>query len=131
MAKPVPQLLPPRPYIYDALLVEVVDGDTIDVLVDEGLHDFTQIRVRFLGVYCPETDKPGGPEATAFTAAWLAACPPDRKLPLRITTVKDRTERYGRYLGTVLRHFDAANLTEALLQSGHGSLTPPVHPKPY
>ena len=47
-----------------ALVMRVLDGDTIEVLY-RGLPE----KVRYLDVWAPEPDEEGGPEATAYTAS--------------------------------------------------------------
>lgn len=48
-------------------VVRVVDGDTI--IVSDGMED---IRVRFIGVNCPESGTVDGEQATAFTEKMLS-----------------------------------------------------------
>ena len=69
--------LPPTatadPVTATALVLEVVDGDTIDIRDDNRGH----LRVRVLGIDTPETKKPGapvdcwGPEATEFAKSTM------------------------------------------------------------
>lgn len=42
-------------YQYKAKVIKVVDGDTLDLLIDLGFHIFTQIRIRVLNVDTYET----------------------------------------------------------------------------
>ena len=48
-----------EPYIYNAELIKVVDGDTIDVRIGE-----TDYRVRYIGIDTPEMDEPFSDQAT-------------------------------------------------------------------
>ena len=41
-------------YEYRAKLVRVVDGDTVDALIDCGFSLFTRQRIRLLGINTPE-----------------------------------------------------------------------------
>lgn len=76
-----------------ALVVRVVDGDTIDVEIDGETY-----RVRYIGIDTPETVDPGrpvgcfGPEASAYNKALVA----EKSVGLE----KDvsETDRYGRLL---------------------------------
>jgi micrococcal nuclease len=82
-----------------ATVVEIIDGDTIDVAIDG-----RQERIRLIGIDTPETRKPDapiecyGPEASAFTA---------RLLPVGATVRVERDvvgrDDYGRLLGYVHR----------------------------
>jgi endonuclease YncB( thermonuclease family) len=85
-------------YEYSARLLHVVDGDTVDLDVDLGMHIHTKQRVRLLGINCPEHGTIAGNDATAFTKAWIDEHGPD----LVLRTVLDRAEKYGRILGQVV-----------------------------
>jgi endonuclease YncB( thermonuclease family) len=43
-----------RIHIYQAKIVEVVDGDTFDLMIDQGFCNFTQQRMRLYGIDAPE-----------------------------------------------------------------------------
>lgn len=73
-----------------ARLAWVKDGDTIEVVLDQGFGDTKQIAVRLLGVWAPELTQPGGPEAKQFVEAWFAALPP-AAWPFVVTTVRMKT----------------------------------------
>lgn len=111
-------------YEYQAKLVEVVDGDTQDVVVDLGFHLQRQIRLRLLGVDTHETfgvdhdseEYRRGKRESEFVAAWLEAAAEayDGEWPLLIRTAKKG--KYGRYLATIERRVDGAVLNETLRQ---------------
>ena len=42
-------------YEYKCELIKVVDGDTIDVLIDVGFSTFRKERVRLYGINAPES----------------------------------------------------------------------------
>lgn len=97
---------PPQPR--DAALrpIEVlstIDGDTITARYCCGDTTTPQITVRLYGIDAPETDQPGGTEATRFVTGWLA----DRSLLLR----EHGTDRYGRIIGEILAEGSPAVLT--------------------
>ena len=93
----------PLPYTYEARVVRVIDGDTIvfDISLgfDTWIHDKS---IRLVGVFAPETrsgtqgEKALGAKVKEFVANLLAP-----GTVVRITTEKDKTDKYGRYLGTV------------------------------
>ena len=76
-------------------VLRVVDGDTIDI----------RLRVRVLGIDTPETKKPGfdvacwGPEATEFARSTMLG----QRVALQPDPTQDRTDRYGRTLGYLVR----------------------------
>ena len=77
-----------------ALVLEVVDGDTIDIR-DENRG---RLRVRVLGIDTPETVKSGspvqcwGPEATEFAKSNLVG----QRVAFVTDPTQDPTDRYGR-----------------------------------
>ena len=42
-------------YTYNAKVVKIVDGDTIDALVDLGFDTWKQVRIRMHGMNAPES----------------------------------------------------------------------------
>lgn len=88
-------------------VLRVIDGDTF-ILYHVGVA--SEERVRVLGVDTPEMNQVNGPEAKAFTEAWLA------KGPFRFMACK--RDSFGRYLGNVMR--DGDGLAEALIATGLG-----------
>ena len=42
-------------FLRSASLVDVVDGDTVDVLVDLGYRVYTKVRIRMIRINAPET----------------------------------------------------------------------------
>jgi micrococcal nuclease len=47
-------------YVYAATCVKVIDGDTLDLLVDLGFRAFEKVRVRLRGYNAPELSTPEG-----------------------------------------------------------------------
>jgi micrococcal nuclease len=110
-------------YEYRAKVVRVVDGDTLHLDVDLGLEITRRITVRLSRINCPEIGTEAGRNAKAFTEAWVAGYA-DEGGWLTLHTVKDRTEKYGRYLADILapsaidpRVFTCLN--DLLVQAGH------------
>lgn len=56
-------------------LMKIVDGDTLDIEIDQGFYDSTTKRFRLLGVWAPERGKPGWSEAQQFMQAWFTEHP--------------------------------------------------------
>lgn len=66
---------------YNAVVVEVQDGDTVDVQVDWGFRRYeAPVPIRLLGLACRELKLPGGPEARDYVAGLL---PPGTPVLLR------------------------------------------------
>lgn len=103
----------------------VVDGDTVDLLVDQGFRDYSRIRVRLDGIDTAELygTADGSPEhelaedQAAHVAAWLAdaAAAATGPWPLVVQTYRDATGKYGRLLAAVVRRSDDSNLTTSLV----------------
>lgn len=99
-------------YVYRvASIRKVVDGDTVDAVLDLGLYLTAAIRFRILGVDAPERGRPGAAEATAFVQTWL-----DDSHGLTVRTRK--ADSFGRWLGDLHRE-DGSCLSTALLDAGH------------
>jgi len=110
-------------YEYRAKLDRVVDGDTVDVIIDLGFgitlgSDKLPKRVRLYGINTPETrtrdlaEKALGLAAKARVEELLA----DGQLIVR--TQKDNTGKYGRLLGEIINS-DGININDQLLSEGH------------
>lgn len=90
-----------EPVSSTALVLRVVDGDTIDIRDDVR----GRLRVRVLGIDTPETKKLGftigcwGPEATAFAEVTMVG----QRVALEPDPTRDRTDRYGRTLAYLVR----------------------------
>ncbi|MDX1887336.1 thermonuclease family protein [Mycolicibacterium sp. 120270] len=82
------------PVATTAVVLKVVDGDTVDIRDDVR----GRLRVRVLGIDTPETVKPDspvecwGPEATEFAKSNLVG----QRVALITDPTQDRTDRYGR-----------------------------------
>ncbi len=106
-------------YTYSARVIDVVDGDTIDVTVDLGFKITRDVRLRLLGI---DTAEIFGVEETSdaykrgikhkeFVADWLDQSF-DSEYPLLIGTHKQG--KFGRYLATVWRPDTKESLNAAL-----------------
>lgn len=82
---------------YIATTVRVVDGDTAHVQVDPGFDVRINMTVRFAGINAPEMSTDGGPRSKT---AVEDAMPIGGQVVIR--TLKDRREKYGRYLAWVM-----------------------------
>ena len=102
-------------------VLHIVDGDTIDVLIDVGFHTYITKRLRFLGVDTWEVrgeERERGLIAKIRLTEMLADA--DR---LYVQTVMDTTGKYGRVLAWLFVEKDGVITTvnEQLLLEGHGT----------
>jgi len=105
-------------YEYRGKVLRVVDGDTLHLEIDVGLDMRTRMTVRLAGINAPEMSTSEGVAAKQFVEGWvLSNANPDGILTVR--TAKDRREKYGRYLATLLYDPDSRSLNDALIDAGH------------
>lgn len=100
-------------FVYAGRIKRVVDGDTIDVLVDLGFRITIDGRCRLAGINAPETSTKAGKDARSWLNEWFTARP-----EFVIRTEKDRGDKYGRWLATIISH-DGTVLNEAIVAAGH------------
>lgn len=104
----------PRVLEANAVVEYVVDGDTVDVVID-GRDE----RVRLIGIDTPETKRPDtpiecwGPEASAFTESLLPA-----GTPVRIERDVVGRDDYGRLLGYVYLVDDGVFVNYEIVRQG-------------
>jgi endonuclease YncB( thermonuclease family) len=101
---------------YQAWLIAHVDGDTIHAGVDLGMDVATQQTLRVYGINAPEMSTPEGKISAEWVKGWFTAHAPDGRFVLQ--TVKDKREKYGRYLATVISSDGLHNLNEEIVAAG-------------
>ena len=101
-------------YFYEATLVRVIDGDTIDVELDLGFGISYRTRLRLYGINCPEIDTEEGKKARTFMESVLT----NRKFYVK--TIKDRKGKYGRYLAIIfiIDNGEMKSLNKMLINKG-------------
>jgi micrococcal nuclease len=109
-------------YEYYVRKVEnVVDGDTIDVLIDLGFDILFQSRVRLAGIDTPESrtkdlaEKALGIESKEYLKKHLK----DAKSVVIKTEKMDSSEKYGRILGWVYINGDTESLNDKMINDGY------------
>ena len=109
-------------YEYYVRKVEnVVDGDTIDVLIDLGFDILFQSRVRLAGIDTPESrtkdlnEKSLGLESKEYLKKHLK----DAKSVVIKTEKMDSSEKYGRILGWVYINGDTESINDKMINDGY------------
>jgi micrococcal nuclease len=109
-------------YEYYVRKVEnVVDGDTIDVLIDLGFDILFQSRVRLAGIDTPESrtkdlaEKTLGLESKEYLKKYLK----DAKSVVIKTEKMDSSEKYGRILGWVYVNGDTESINDKMINDGY------------
>ena len=109
-------------YIYNSELIKVVDGDTIDALVDIGFDTWKKVRIRMMGMNAPESrtrdleEKKLGLAAKDRVKEILEEN--DNKFILKSHGVG----KYGRCLGEIfVETLGETSLQKTLINEGHGT----------
>ena len=105
-------------YKYNAKLDRVVDGDTIDALVDLGFDTWKKVRIRMMGMNAPESRTRDLEEKKLGLAA------KDRLIEMlgdgEFTLQSHGVGKYGRCLGEIFRESDVS-LNRQLINEGHAT----------
>jgi micrococcal nuclease len=106
-------------YHYRARVVAVYDGDTCTADIDLGLHVWVhKEKLRLARINAPELvglQKPAGIAARDFLKSLIDG------REIRLRTIKDRQEKYGRYLAEIFvqQNETWANVNDLMVQNGH------------
>ena len=108
-------------YEYTCKVERVVDGDTIDVILDLGFDILYKSRVRLYGIDTPESrtrnldEKARGKMASAFLKE---AIDNGTKVVIQ-TKLKDSRGKFGRVLGDVV--VDGININQSMIDNYHAA----------
>ena len=106
-------------YEYNCKVERVVDGDTVDVVLDLGFTILHKCRFRLYGIDTPESrtrnkdEKIRGKMAGAFLENSINA---GDKIIIR-TELKDSRGKFGRVLGTVIA--DGVDINVSMIENYH------------
>ena len=106
-------------YIYRGKLERVVDGDTIDALIDVGFDIWIKKRIRYSGIDTWESrtrdleEKKKGLEAKAYTLEMLS------RNDGKFTVKSHGVGKYGRLLGEIFIEGEDKSLNQLLIDNGH------------
>lgn len=112
-------------YKYEAKIDRVVDGDTIDIVIDLGFKITTNQRIRLKGINTPETynvkrdseEYAKGMAAKEFVMQRIS----ENNNTAVIETDKD-TGKYGRYIATVWLADNSTSLNDELVDKGFAQI---------
>ena len=108
-------------YEYSCKVERVVDGDTVDVMLDLGFDILYNCRVRLFGIDTPESrtrnldEKARGKMASAFLKE---AIDNGTKVVIQ-TKLKDSRGKFGRVLGNVV--VDGKNINQSMIENYHAA----------
>ena len=92
------------PYVYNAEVISVYDGDTCTVVIDLGFDIKQKKKIRMAGIDTPElrlTERAQGLIVRDYVRGLIL------HKEVIVETLKDKTGKYGRYLGYI--HFKSVN----------------------
>jgi micrococcal nuclease len=87
-------------YIYKAELIRVVDGDTVDLIIDLGFDTSRKERFRLYGVDAPEMNTAEGKAAKAWLIGILGPYGAIYVQTIQLET-KAKRDKYGRFLAVL------------------------------
>lgn len=103
-------------YTYNYRVTRVIDGDTIEGIVDLGFDVSIKLRVRLAEVDTPEIFRPKseaeralGLKATKFVEDQIL----NKSVILK--TIKDKKGKYGRYIGYIFQDLEDEKSLNSLL----------------
>lgn len=104
-------------YTYKAIVKSIYDGDTIRADIDLGFGVILSDQsIRLLGIDTPEIRGEERPHGLASRNFVVERIPVGSYITIK--TIKDRKEKFGRYLATIYYGEEQKNLNEELIQSG-------------
>jgi micrococcal nuclease len=101
-----------------AEVLRVVDGDTVDIMLDLGFSISLKERIRVAGIDAPESrtrdlaEKKLGLEAKAYLADALATAQ-------KIVVKTEKEDKYGRFLGWFYLDGATVSLNETMITEGY------------
>ena len=110
-------------YEYKAKLIRVIDGDTIDCVIDLGFNVRLKERIRFKGIDTPEVRTRDLEEKKlGFAAKERVQDAFKYSDEFVIITEIDKKGKYGRILGTIMLPDRKISLNQMLLDEGHAEV---------
>ncbi len=108
-------------YTYKAKLDRVVDGDTVDALVDLGFDTWKKVRIRFYGIDAYESRTRDLEEKEKGLAAKQRVIDVLNENNNEFTLKSHGVGKYGRCLGEIfVETLGETSLQKTLINEGHG-----------
>jgi endonuclease YncB( thermonuclease family) len=109
-------------YTYSAEVVDVIDGDTVDVHVSLGFYVWIRYqRIKLAGIDAPDATAPGGEAAKAELEGLIGG----KTVILQSIHGDDdpaRRDSFGNWLGLIW--VDGKSVNDAMIESGNAVKTP-------
>lgn len=97
-------------YTYNAKLIKIVDGDTLDVIVDLGFDVFKKIRCRLANINAPEMNTDAGKASKQYLVNLI---PVNSDIVIK----SKKYDKYGRSVATI--YFNDININDLMLHEGY------------
>ena len=108
---------------YNATVTRVVDGDTIDAMVDLGFSTFKKVRIRMHGINAPESRTRDLEEKKRGLAAKARLIELLKDVDNKFILISQGVGKFGRCLGIIYTsiHTDRISIQNQLINEGHGT----------
>lgn len=100
-------------FTYHAVITNIVDGDTVDMVIDVGFYLTYSTRARLSGIDAPEPRGATRRKGDAATDHLESMIPPGTKVVVR--TSKD--DSFGRWIVEIW--LNGENVNEVMVKDGH------------
>jgi len=116
----ITELTDPHLYFYKAVMGKIVDGDTVDAILDLGFSIEFKERFRLKGINAWETRGDERAKGLMAKARVIELAPTGSDIIVK--TFKDAKGKYGRYLGSINIPGQNKNINDILVEEGHAVL---------
>ena len=106
---------------YNATVIKVVDGDTIDAMVDLGFGTWKKVRIRMHGINAPESRTRNLEEKKKGLAAKARLIEMLKENENHFILVSHGVGKFGRCLGEIYIKGHNTSLNKQLISEGHGT----------
>ena len=106
---------------YNATVVKVVDGDTIDAMVDLGFGTWKKVRIRMHGINAPESRTRNLEEKKKGLAANARLIEMLEENEKHFILISHGVGKFGRCLGEIYIKGHNTSLNKQLISEGHGT----------
>ena len=106
---------------YNATVTKVVDGDTIDAMVDLGFGTWKKVRIRMHGINAPESRTRNLEEKKKGLAAKARLIEMLKENENQFILISHGVGKFGRCLGEIYLKGHENSLNKQLIWEGHGT----------
>lgn len=110
-------------YVYNAELIRVIDGDTVDAKIDLGFDTWKKVRIRFHGINAPESRTRDLEEKERGLAAKARLIWHLQQNDNKFVVKSHGVGKYGRCLGELfVKTLGEISVNKTLINEGHGEI---------